>query len=133
MEAGTEPSAMDLEHLKLLSIFHYVVSGLAALFSCIPFIHLTIGLVLLFAPHSFGPSSQQPPAFIGLFFVAIALANSKRPLPSRKGGQLSSERMVRKCLETCGPRFPGLPLMKTNESRGFSASWRVEARAGDPG
>ena len=64
---------MDLEHLKLLSIFHYVVSGLAALFACIPMIHLMIGLVLLFAPNSFGSASQQPPAFVGLFFVTIAL------------------------------------------------------------
>ena len=26
----------DLEHLRLLSIFHYVVAGLGALISCIP-------------------------------------------------------------------------------------------------
>jgi len=70
---STQPSAVDLEHLKLLSIFHYVVSGLAGLFACIPMIHLMIGLVLLFAPGSFGSASQQPPAFVGLFFVAIAL------------------------------------------------------------
>ncbi len=36
----------DLEHLRLLSLFHYVVGGIAALFGCFPFIHLaswTIG------------------------------------------------------------------------------------------
>ncbi len=40
----------DLEHLRLLSIFHYVVAGLTALFACIPILHLTFGLVMLFAP-----------------------------------------------------------------------------------
>ena len=43
----------DLEHLRLLSIFHYVVAGLTALFACIPMIHLTMGLVMLFAPGAF--------------------------------------------------------------------------------
>ena len=33
----------DSEHLKLLSIFHYVVGGMAALFACIPFIHFFMG------------------------------------------------------------------------------------------
>lgn len=37
----------DLEHLKLLSIFHYVVGGMAALLACIPFIHFFMGLAML--------------------------------------------------------------------------------------
>lgn len=36
----------DLEHLELLTIFHYVVAGMVALFACIPFIHFFIGLAL---------------------------------------------------------------------------------------
>jgi hypothetical protein len=63
---------LDNEHLKLLSIFHYVVSGLAAFFACIPIIHLVIGLFLILAPQKLGPGSNQPPAFIGWFFVAFA-------------------------------------------------------------
>jgi hypothetical protein len=31
--------SQDLEHLKLLSIFHYVVGGMAAMFSLFPVIH----------------------------------------------------------------------------------------------
>jgi hypothetical protein len=34
----------DAEHLRLLSIFHYVVGGLSALCACFPFIHLAIGI-----------------------------------------------------------------------------------------
>ena len=62
----------DEEHLRLLSIFHYVCAGLAALFACFPIFHLIFGLVLLFRPESFGTGSQQPPAFFGLFFVLFA-------------------------------------------------------------
>jgi hypothetical protein len=62
----------DNEHLKLLSIFHYVVSGLAALFACFPIIHLIVGLFFILAPQKFGQGSNQPPAFIGWFFVGFA-------------------------------------------------------------
>jgi hypothetical protein len=63
---------LDNEHLKLLSIFHYVVGGMAAFFACIPIIHLVIGLFFILAPEKFGQGSQQPPAFIGWFFVVFA-------------------------------------------------------------
>lgn len=33
----------DLEHLRLLSVFHYVVAGLVALFACFPLIHFVVG------------------------------------------------------------------------------------------
>ena len=60
----------DHEHLKLLSIFHYVVAGLAALFACFPIIHLTLGISMLTG--SFGdPSMQGPPRLVGLLFVLI--------------------------------------------------------------
>ena len=34
----------DAEHLRILSIFHYVVAGLLALFSMFPIVHLAIGI-----------------------------------------------------------------------------------------
>ncbi len=37
----------DLEHLKLLSIFHYVVAGMAFLFACIPLFHFFFGLAMV--------------------------------------------------------------------------------------
>lgn len=39
--------SQDTEHLKLLAIFHYVVAGLAAIFSCFPIIHLAVGLAMV--------------------------------------------------------------------------------------
>ena len=37
----------DDEHLKLLSIFHYVMAGITGLFACFPIIHLIIGIAIL--------------------------------------------------------------------------------------
>ncbi len=37
----------DGEHLKLLSIFHYVVAGLAGLFACLPLLHMAFGILML--------------------------------------------------------------------------------------
>jgi len=62
----------DEEHLRLLSIFHYVCAGMAALCGCIPIFHLLIGLVLMLKPASFGPAKDQPPAWFGLIFVILA-------------------------------------------------------------
>jgi hypothetical protein len=68
----------DADHLRLLSIFHYVVAGIGALVSCIPMIHLTIGLLMLFAPESFphgpghAPCPDVFPRVFGLIFTVVA-------------------------------------------------------------
>jgi hypothetical protein len=71
METSQNQQIIDHEHLKLLSIFHYVLAGIAAFFACIPIIHVIIGLFLILAPHQFGPGNQQPPVFVGLLFVFL--------------------------------------------------------------
>lgn len=70
----------DLEHLRLLSIFHYVVGGIIALFGCFPLIHLTMGIVFLtmpIPPQSGNFPDQQNPEMIfrlmGAAFVIIPL------------------------------------------------------------
>jgi len=62
----------DEDHLRLLSIFHYVVGGLAGLFALFPIFHLVFGLFVVFAPGLFEGKGDQPPAFIGWIFVIIA-------------------------------------------------------------
>jgi hypothetical protein len=63
---------VDDEHLRLLSIFHYVVAGLTALFGCFPFIHVTIGLIIAFAPDTFKDNKGEPaPMWIGLILAGI--------------------------------------------------------------
>jgi hypothetical protein len=64
----------DVEHLRLLSIFHYIVGGLLAIFASIPVIHLVLGLILVLKPQLFGPENNQPPPFVGWFFVIFASA-----------------------------------------------------------
>ena len=61
----------DVEHLRLLSIFHYVVAGMMALFALFPVIHLTIGLTMVFAPEKWGMKDPAEGA-AGWFFVAVA-------------------------------------------------------------
>ncbi|MBT3312214.1 MAG: hypothetical protein HN737_05800 [Desulfobacterales bacterium] len=62
----------DEEHLKLLSVFHYVVGGLMALFACMPLIHMFIGLFFIISPESMtSGSGEAPPAFIGWLFFSL--------------------------------------------------------------
>jgi hypothetical protein len=64
----------DEEHLRLLSIFHYIVGGITGLCACFPLIHLVVGLALVFAPDK--PSSPEhspgPDRLVGLFFTLFA-------------------------------------------------------------
>lgn len=63
----------DEQHLQLLSIFHYVVAGFAALFSCLPIFHFTIGLGLFVVGITqLKESDGISMALFGLFFAVIA-------------------------------------------------------------
>jgi hypothetical protein len=68
---GADMSNEDMKNLDLLSLFHYILGGITALFSCIPFIHVFIGLAMVsgkFFNHSNG---SGPPPVIGWFFVIM--------------------------------------------------------------
>lgn len=60
----------DGQYLKILSIFHYVVGGLAGLFACFPIIHFAVGIGIMIA--GLTDPNAGPPFFFGLFFVLIA-------------------------------------------------------------
>jgi len=63
----------DEEHLKLLSIFHYVVGGIAAFFAFFPIIHLVIGIAMLTGGFEKASADEEFPAFVfGLMFVLMA-------------------------------------------------------------
>jgi hypothetical protein len=62
----------DEQHLNLLSIFYYVVSGLAALFACIPFIHLAVGIAMLAGAFPADKGGEPVPEFVGWIFVGVA-------------------------------------------------------------
>lgn len=63
----------DEEQLNLLAIFHYVVAGLAGLFSLFPVLHLIMGLLLVLAPEEFNKGNgPPPPPWFGWIFVIMA-------------------------------------------------------------
>jgi hypothetical protein len=68
----------DAEHLRLLSIFHFILAGLGALCSLFPVIHLVMGMALIggdlegFSPR--GPRAEEMGRTMGWFFVAAASA-----------------------------------------------------------
>ena len=61
----------DEEHLRLLSIFHYVLAALAGLFSLFPLIHVTIGALMVSGRFE----SQTPDErLFGWMFIAMGSA-----------------------------------------------------------
>jgi hypothetical protein len=63
----------DKEHLRLLAIFHCVVSGLAALFSFPPLLYTAVGVIFIFAARheTPKPGEELPPEFLGWIFIVI--------------------------------------------------------------
>ncbi len=56
----------DEQHLKVLSIFHYVAGGITALFALLPSFHVLMGLFMLFAPSDSGDAFAR---MMGLLFI----------------------------------------------------------------
>ena len=84
----------DEQHLNSLAIAHYVVGAFSILFSLLPLIHVTIGLMMLSGRF---PDDEAPEfvgwalVFMGLLFVFIGVAFSiciivsGRRLATRRG------------------------------------------------
>lgn len=58
------------DHLRIIVIFHYVLGGIAALFSMFPLFYVVIGLLLVFTPETLNTEEDVPPPFFGWIFVA---------------------------------------------------------------
>lgn len=61
----------DIKNINLLSMFHYILGGITALFSCIPFIHVFIGLAMLSGKFFNEGNGDAPPPVIGWLFVIM--------------------------------------------------------------
>lgn len=59
----------DAEHLRLLSIFHYVLAGITALLGCIFIIHVLMGIVMLSKGFPGGGATPPPPKEAGWLFL----------------------------------------------------------------
>jgi len=56
----------DEQHLNLLSIFHYIVGGLTAFFSCMFLLHIAMGIAMLCGAFE---GEDEAPRIFALFFV----------------------------------------------------------------
>src|SRR6266850_3347844 len=63
----------DTEQLNLLAIFHYVVAGLAALFSFFSLLYTAVGVIFIFAARhgTVKPGEELPPEFLGWIFAVL--------------------------------------------------------------
>jgi hypothetical protein len=75
MDALPPPvSAKDAEHLKLLSIFHYVVGAMGAFFACFPLIHVLFGVMMVATPEVMGgKNGDAPPPVFGIFMAGFGM------------------------------------------------------------
>ena len=65
--------SQDADHLRLLSIFHYVVAGIVGLFSLFPLIHIAVGIGILTGAFDDAKRGGPPPAFVGWLLVLLPL------------------------------------------------------------
>jgi len=56
----------DEQHLDLLAIFHYIVGGMTALFSCMFLLHVAMGIAMLCGAFD---GKDAPPRFFAWFFI----------------------------------------------------------------
>jgi hypothetical protein len=61
----------DTEHLRLLTIGHYIDAGITALFACFPLIHFSLGLMLLLNPPTGPEAGAFPSQIFGMMFALI--------------------------------------------------------------
>lgn len=67
----TTPSVQDVEHLRTLSICHYVLAGLAVLGGCFPLLYVGLGIMALNGALNSG--RQPPPPMMGWVFIGIGV------------------------------------------------------------
>ena len=61
----------DAKYLDLLSFFHYILGGITALFSCMPFMHVFMGVAMVSGKLFKGQGDAAPPEIFGWFFIVM--------------------------------------------------------------
>ena len=67
----------DVDQIKILAIFHFVVAAIAGLFACFPIFHLLIGISMLTGSFFQGETPTDMPfpfSLFGLMFTIIPAA-----------------------------------------------------------
>ena len=68
----------DLEHLKILSILHYVFGALIGLFACMHITPLAVGIYILTREME-GLSEDPTGSSVGIFFILKEKLEAVRP------------------------------------------------------
>ena len=71
--AQIRESAVNDEHVRLLSLFHYVNAALSAAFSLIFLIYIGFGGLMVLNPGSFASQGTAPPPEVGWMFMLFGL------------------------------------------------------------
>lgn len=102
----------DLEQLKLLAVFHYVVAGMAALVACIPFIHFFMGLALATGALGDSDPGARPVGFGIMAFAAffIVAGWTFAVLVAFAGRSLQTRRRYTYCLVMAGIECIFMPV-----------------------
>jgi hypothetical protein len=100
-------NASTAEHLRLLSIFHYVLAGVGALFSLLPGVYMAIGFAMVSGVFEGGAKYRGPPPQLGWIFVAVgavmmALALGYVVLVAVAGRFLARRRSWTYCMVVAG-------------------------------
>lgn len=69
--SAPEQARQDAEHLRLLSIFHYVVAGLMALWGSFPIFHVAFGAAMVLHKFPVRKGDEGPPELVGWMFLLL--------------------------------------------------------------
>ena len=62
---------LDLNHIWLLALFHYILGGLEAAFGCLPLIYVGMGIAFVTGEFDKGPNPPPPQVGYVLIFVGL--------------------------------------------------------------
>jgi hypothetical protein len=102
----------DLEQLKLLAIFHYVVAGMAAMVACIPILHLLMGLALATGALGDSDPEARPVGLVIMVFAALFIVAgwTFAALVAFAGRSLQTRRRYTYCLVMGGVECIFMPV-----------------------
>lgn len=109
-------TSRDLEHLGLLSTFHYVLAGITGLFSLFPLLHVGMGVAMLLGrfggPSSggSGPTELVAWLFIGMGSAFVVFGETLAVLTFIAGRSIKERKRHTLCLIVAGLHCLNIPL-----------------------
>ncbi len=103
-----------LDHLRTLSVLHFVYAGMTAIFATIPIVHVIVGAFFLFSPPPSAADGPPPELFGGIFLgvglLVMGLGWTKAILMACAGLCLRRARRRTLCLVAAGVACMFMPL-----------------------